>query len=166
MPYHNISANINDDVMSGLTLKIKEISDALPFLVNLTPKEIQSLYKLGNRSLPFVEVAYRYASKNPELFPGYLQLEEFERDFSLFCNLKVLLELLKPLTEKLNDTYLAVGSETFSAARDFYYSLKRAAESGIPGCDSIARELGERFAQSTRKAENKEDQETDPATTH
>jgi hypothetical protein len=118
--------------------------------------------------LPFVEEAFRFAGNNTELFPSYLKYEEFRKDFYLFRNLKALQDLLKPLYEKINDTLIAVGSETFSAARDFYYAVKRAAESGVPGCDVIARDLGERFAQASRKQdnkENKEDNEGEPEST-
>jgi hypothetical protein len=162
MPYQNISAEINEESMSQLTQKIKEIGSSLPFLVNLTPKEIKKLFILGDRSLPFVEEALRYAGDNTELFPSYLKYEEFKKDFYLFRNLKVLLGLIKPLTEKLNDTYMAVGSEAFSAARDFYYAVKRAAESGVPGCDTIAQDLGRRFAWASGKQEDKENKEEEP----
>ena len=105
MPYQNISAEISDESMSQLTQKIEEIGSSMPFLVNLTPKEIKKLFKLGNRSLPFVEEAFRFSGNNTELFPSYLKYDEFKKDFYLFRNLKALQDLLKPLYEKINDYY-------------------------------------------------------------
>jgi hypothetical protein len=65
-------------------------------------------------------------------------------------------ENMSQLTQKIKET----GSSL--PFRDFYYAVKRAAESGVPGCDTIAQDLGRRFAWASGKQEDKENKEEEP----
>lgn len=156
MQYKNVSAEITDEVLGQLIQKAKEIGEALPFLINLTPREIRSLYTIGSKSFTFVEEALRYAGENPELFPTYLTIDEFRKDLNLYLDLRKLIDVIKPLQEKLNDTMMAAGSEAYSAALAFYEAVKRAAENGAPGSDSIAAALGQRYSLSRRGSQSTE----------
>ena len=136
MSYENISAELSEEEFNQLIQKLKEIEATLSFAVNLTADDIRSLYLLGDKSLAFVEAAFRYANERRNLFPGYLEFDEFKRDLNLYNQLKQVQEFIKPLTEKVVDTTRAVGSEAFSAARSFYKTVQdasanRAACSGL-----------------------------------
>lgn len=161
MTYRNISYQMNEDEFNQVIQKLKDIESTLAFTVNLTAKDIKKLYLLGNKSLAFVEATSRYAKENPNLFPAYLDSEEFKKDLKLFKQLQTIEEIVTPLAEKVNDTKRAVGSEAFAKARSFYKSVRDASQSGIAGCDTIVDDLSRRFAQS-RKPSNKQDYTNTP----
>lgn len=145
MNYRNISAEISDETVTQLIQHVKEIEQQLPFVINLTPGEIRALPKMGDKSIPFVEKSLEFSKAYPELVPPYLDVPELQRDLDLYKKLKRLKNLLQPLTEKVCDTYYAVGAEAFTAARTFYKSTKNASGLSVPGSDTIAEELGKRY---------------------
>jgi hypothetical protein len=161
MSYENISAQLSDEDLNQVIAKLTEAEKLLPFVIDLTNDEIRSLFKLGDKSLPFVDKALELAAQNPDYVPKYVDLEELKKDIELAKKLKTIMNVLMPLAEKVSDTYHAVGSEAFLAARMFYVSVKNASRGGVPGTDTIAAELGKRFEKRFRKRENEE--ETVPA---
>ena len=109
---------------------------------------------MGDKTLAFVEKALEMASKNPGFNPPYMDVDELRKDLALAKKLKNFLNFLAPFTERVDDTYLAVGSEAYAAARVFYYSAKGAAKANVPGADAIVEELAKRYnprAQSEEK---------------
>ena len=54
------------------------------------------------------------------------------------------------LHELLDDTYLAVGSEAYTAALQVYRYAK--ASGNVGGLDTLVEEMGQRFAQKSRKS--------------
>jgi hypothetical protein len=52
---------------------------------------------------------------------------------------------LETVVEKISDSYMAAGMDAFDAARKMYNYVKAAAESGVPGTDTIVDELRKRF---------------------
>lgn len=66
MPDDNrISAAITDANKTAILQKINEIRALLPFLINLTPEERQTLPKLGDKTLAFDEKAASYMEPIP-----------------------------------------------------------------------------------------------------
>ena len=151
MPYQNISAELKEDVKNEILNLIQQVTDRLPFLINLTPEERISLPKMGDKTYPFVSKALELAGQNPNLVPPYVSIEELKRDFGLSESLRPVLNAITSLSEKLSDTYLAVGSEAYVAALAFYNSAKSAAKSNVPGTDAVVNELGKRFDKQTKK---------------
>jgi hypothetical protein len=74
-----------------------------------------------------------------------MDIPEFKRDLKLARQLKELLLMLEPVVEKISDSYMAAGMDAFDAARKMYNYVKAAAESGVPGTDTIVDELRKRF---------------------
>jgi hypothetical protein len=116
-----------------------------PYAVALTPQERQALFKMGDKSLAFVEKAHDYALDNPALFPGYLDMAAFNADFSDAHGLWNVLTLVKQLEEAIEDTVTAAGSEAFHAALAFYHNAQAAAKDDIPGAKAIVEDLKARF---------------------
>jgi hypothetical protein len=93
----------------------------------------------------FVEDALNGAGNNPVLVPAYISVPNMQNDLTLFNQLDELLLLSKQLCERIEDTKILAGSEAYEAARLFYQSIKTAADAGIPGADTVASQLGNRF---------------------
>jgi len=156
--YKNISAQMSEEIKNQVIQKLKEVESLLPFIVDLSPDEIRSLPKLGRKSLKFVESALTYARQHPNFVPPYLNVNEQERDLQLTRQLVEIMEVLNPLSEKVNDTCFAAGAEAYASARVFYGSIKAAARAGVPGVDAIAMDLGRTFEKSGYNHRKKEEE--------
>lgn len=93
-----------------------------------------------------ISKALAYAEANPQLVPPYLDVPEFRKDFNLALTLQAILQISTPLQESIADTARAAGHEAYRAALVFYQTAQQAAELNVPGADTIADDLGERFA--------------------
>jgi hypothetical protein len=146
MPYSNLSATLSDADKTAILTKINEITALLPFLLNLTPDERRGLQAMGDGNEPFITKAITYAEANPQFVPPYLNVAEFRKDVNLVIQITPILQALAQLMEGLRDTALAAGSEAFAESRVFYKSVQVAAGLNVPGADTIAEDLGQRFA--------------------
>ncbi|MDR2742691.1 MAG: hypothetical protein LBB98_11150 [Treponema sp.] len=132
--------------------QIAAVVDALaPHTIALTPHERQTILKMGDKSLAFVEKAHDYAVDNPTLTPSYLDMASFDVDFADAHGLWSLLTLIRQLEEAVEDTVMAAGSEAFHAALAFYHNVQIAAKDDIPGAKSICEDLKTRFPGGRRK---------------
>lgn len=145
MAYQNISASISKLDIDEIKKAIESIKTKLPFLINLTPQERQMLPKMADKTLPFVKKSIEYAENNKKLVPSYLNITELKTDLQLAQDLDNLLKLVKPLTEMLEDSAMASGSEAYTAALGFYNTVKVASKMNVPGTDAIHADLKERF---------------------
>lgn len=144
MPYDNISATISDPAMAEIKGAIAVIQNNLPFLINLTPDERRKRFKMGDKSLAFVRNSVTATQNNPGIVPSNFDIAELNRDYQLTVALSEVLGLLEQLTETVDDTLLAVGSESMTGSLLVYDYVKTAARHS-PGLKSVADQLGERF---------------------
>jgi len=152
-----ISFKLTEQAYGQIAQSIRALDSLLTFAINLTVDERHKLYKMGDKSIAFVDKSIRYADERPDLVPTYLDLSEFKEDYTLSKQLKDLLLLLEPVTEKLSDTYLSAGSDAFLAARKLYSAVKAAAYSGAPGSDTIVSDLRKRFSRKNPNSQGKKD---------
>lgn len=146
MPYANISSVLADADKASILTKLNDSKALLPFLVNLTKDEKRGLQNLSPGNEPFVTKALTYAEANAGLVPPYLNVPEFRKDYNLALALLTLLQTATPLQESMEDTAAAVGHEAYKAALTFYSSVQQAAQLNVPGADTIADDLAQRFA--------------------
>ena len=144
MPYQNITATLSDADIQEIKTALETIQQKLPFLINLTADERRALCKMGDKSLAFVNNSLNAAQANRDILPASFDVEEFVRDYRLTVALTELLLGMRQLTEKMDDTLLAVGSEAMSSSLTVYDYVKTAAKK-TPGLKTIAEQLGERF---------------------
>ncbi|PSB23913.1 hypothetical protein [Stenomitos frigidus] len=144
MPYENISATLTPEKLQEIKAAIATIHTNMPFLVSLTPDERRKRVKMGDRSLAFVNNSLNVTQNNAEVVPASFNIAEFNRDYQLAVALTEVLNLLEQLTEKVDDTLMAVGSESMASSLLVYDYVKTAAKHA-PGLKSVADQLGERF---------------------
>lgn len=145
MPYQNISAVLSAADQASILAKLNEIRALLPFLINLTPEERSTLPKMGDNTEPFVNKALTYAENNATLVPPYVNVPELRKDFTLAGQIGLIRQQAIQLAEALDDTELALGSESYVTALAFYNSVKQAAKMNVPGADAIYEDLRQRF---------------------
>ncbi|MDR1493400.1 MAG: hypothetical protein LBT05_11860 [Planctomycetaceae bacterium] len=124
-----------------------------PYVLPLTPAERRDLPKMGDKTLSFVEKAQDYAHQYPTLCPSYLNMNEFDTDMTDATGLRKLHIAAKQLSDNIDDTVMAAGSESYQAALVFYNAVKAAAAQDIPGAKEIYTDLKSRFPKVKRKDE-------------
>ena len=121
------------------------LADIEPYITPLTPQERQTLPKMGEKTLAFVEKSYEFALSNPILVPKYLDMDEFGVDYTDARGLYNAVNKARQFLDNLADTQMAAGSEAFQNALMFYHSAKAGAENNIPGAKAVYEELRKRF---------------------
>ena len=147
---NRISATIEQQALANILTAIEDIEKNLPLLINLTSGERQGLAKMGDKTLAFVNKAFEYAKQNSSVVPGFLDMDEFDKDVSLVASLNKVTKPLNQLNEKINDTSMLAGSEAYAAALVFYNAAKSAAKAGVPGMKSVCEDLQVRFPGRSR----------------
>lgn len=145
-----ISATLTPEQRDAVMQAVATIKTNLPFLVDLSPEERKTLPKMGDKSQAFVSTALEVATQNPDFLPRSFDIEEFRKDVQLSETLYPLLLAIAQLHELLDDTYLAVGSEAYTAALQVYNYAK--ASGNVGGLDTLVEEMGQRFARKSRKS--------------
>ncbi|MFH7027714.1 MAG: hypothetical protein ACHBN1_20525 [Heteroscytonema crispum UTEX LB 1556] len=144
MGYQNITGTLSPEDIQEIKAALQTIQKKLPFLVTLSAEERRKLFKMGDKSLAFVNNSITAAQSNRDILPASFDLEEYLRDYQLAASLTELLTGLRQLTEQVDDTLLAVGSEAMSSSLTVYDYVKTAAKK-TPGLKTLAEQLGERF---------------------
>ncbi len=144
MSYSNISAALPQADVDAIKAAIVTINSKLPFLISLTKDERKTLYKMGPKSIDFVQDSLRVAQNNTDIIPASFNTPEFAKDVNLAVPLSELALLIAQLNEKLSDTSMAVGSEAMRTSLEVYDYAKTAAKRK-PGLKSVVDELGRRF---------------------
>jgi hypothetical protein len=155
--------NVPKKEIEEITGKITEAIALLKsYLVTLTPNERQEMPKMGEKTLTFVVKAHEFATQNPELRPPFLNMEEFDIDFSDAQGLWGVCNLAQQLYENIDDIEMAAGSEAYQAALAFYNYVKLAAAQDVPGAKTVYNELKSRFPHGKQKSsEEKTDTDTE-----
>lgn len=148
MPDNRISATLSQADQQAVLAAINTIREKLPFLVDLTPEERRALPKMGESSRGFVAQALEIASQNEDILPRSFDVAEMRKDVDLLNALQPVLTALSQLSELVEDTYMAVGSEAYTGALHVY-QYARAAGKGA-ALDGALDALGQRFARKSR----------------
>lgn len=151
MSYQNISFALAQADLDAIKTAIATINSKLPFLITLDGEERKSLVKLGTKSADFVQDASSASVNFPNILPASFDKVEYGKDTALFRSLSEIKLLVDSLREKLDNTYMAVGSEAMIASLEVY-AYVQTAQDRTPGLKSVAEKLKDRFrAQGIRK---------------
>jgi hypothetical protein len=110
----------------------------MPFLINLTPKEIQKSLKMGSNGLVYAQRILLLAQVNPETIPSAIDLTQFEQDLVLIKQLRAIQSKLSILEEGVKDTLTALGNQTLKTANVCYGMMKQANKSTNALDESLA----------------------------
>lgn len=142
----------NDEQMKEFREDIANIDRKIsPHTTNLTPEEKQPMWKLGPQSLPFVVEALKCAKDYPQFRRAFFDLEKFEKDFTFYNQVRDLAKELAPVIEKLTDSAIAAGADSFTAARSFFEGVKAAAKANKAGADAVVERLQKVFYKRIQK---------------
>src|SRR6478609_4708037 len=98
MSYQNISVAMVQADIDAVKAAIATINTKLPFLITLDPTERRDIYKLGAKSVDFVQDANVAVTNFPNMLPATFDKVEYGKDTALFKTLgefKTLVDSLK-----------------------------------------------------------------------
>jgi hypothetical protein len=144
MSYQNIAATLSPQDIQEIKAALQTVQKKMPFLITLSTEERRKLVKMGDKSLAFVNNSITAAQSNREILPATFDVEELVQDYQLAAALTELLTSMQQLTEQVDDTLMAVGSEAMTSSLTVYDYVKTASKK-TPGLKTVAEQLGERF---------------------
>lgn len=143
---NKIDFSIPEEVVSEVSSKLTDVVKLLkPFLIALTPTERHDLPKMSDGTLPFVQKCLDYCQSHPEFAPAYTNFNALIEDMKVYQQLIPIYRLILPLENKLNDTTMQAGAESYITALSYYNSVKQAAKYDVPGAKAIYEDLKKRF---------------------
>lgn len=149
MEQNLISAELTAEQVTTINQSLNAAKALLPFLLTLTPDEKQAIPKLGNALKPLVDKAAAAATQYPQIFSGTFNREEFLKDYALLQQLEPVAAVLNPLHSALEDTLMAVGSDSLVAALGVYAAVQ-ANKAKVPGFDTLADQMKIFFPRSRK----------------
>ena len=150
---NKVNSSIPESVISEATTKLSEVVNILkPYLIALSPTERHDLPKMSDGTLPFVQKCLDYCKSNPEFAPAYVNYGELTEDMKMYQQLLPLYRAVLQLENKLNDTSMQAGAESYVSSLSYYNSVKNAAKYDAPGAKAIYEDLKKRFTKEKATA--------------
>ncbi|PIY04611.1 MAG: hypothetical protein COZ21_06175 [Bacteroidetes bacterium CG_4_10_14_3_um_filter_31_20] len=146
-----VSASLPPADKTAVQTSIQAIATKLPFLISLTNDERKGGIKLGDKTVAFIAKAIGYAQSNPTLVPGYTNLIEIQKDYSLQKDLIDIQQWMAGLLQKIEDTQQEAGVEALTGVLAFYQAVRVASEKDVPGARAIYEDLKQRFPGRSKK---------------
>ena len=154
---NRVSETISDAQRVAVIDFLKSVETELPWLVGLTVDERVAIPKVNAANRDFVADAIDIIRQNPGLFPSYFNAAELEKDFELYNTMNEIIPVAERVLEKLSDTQMLAGSESYISALAAYRLVQGAAKDGVPGTDVLYYRLKERFENQGGKGDDKEE---------
>lgn len=151
---NKINAAITADDRDVILGHINQIRTHLPFLIDLTPEERQTLVKMGDRGRPFVEESLNLVETDDVFMPRSFSKADMRNDSELYTTLLPIWMQVIKLHEAFNDTMLLIGSDLMMAGLEVYRNAK---ENGAgSNLDNLVPLLGQRFKLKPKKDDDDE----------
>ena len=117
-------------------------------LIVLSHEQRHQALKMGDKSEAFCRQTEMVLRQNPGMVPGDFSLEEYRLDLAALDALRPRLQRLRTLTDRADDTELALGSDIMSAALDGYRFAKIAGKG--TALDSLKEAMQVRLSRKPR----------------
>jgi hypothetical protein len=141
-----ISQALTPAQKAAATTAVNDLKAIFVWFLNLTPEDRRKIIKMGDKSEAFVRGVLEALQLHPTV-AGSLDLTEFEKDLTLWDDLREFATLLTPFYEGLQDTIILLGSELMQQANSGYALIKEAAKTN-QALTQVAQDLGQRYAKA------------------
>lgn len=151
---NKVSRAIPEATLQQVLKHLDQVRELLAdYLLSLTPEERQTMPKMGEKSVEFVDKAAEYSASLAKALPGYIDGPGLRIDAGTYKALLPVYNALLGLVTDVDSTRMQAGSEGLVTALLVYAALQAAAAQNQPGAQAAATDLGTRFkAQGQRKA--------------
>lgn len=142
-----ISGEILPEQQQAVINAINVIQTNLPFLIDLTTDERRTLPKMGDKSRAFVDQGLVVATQNEGILPRNFDPDAYRRDVTLVRQLEPIVLVMRQLMKRIEDTFLAAGSDAYGQTLVVYQAAKLAGKDG--SLDEHLDSLSRRFARKS-----------------
>ena len=116
-----------------------------PYLQSLTPEQRETMLKMADKTVAFVNKIRDYAANNPSFVPDFVDMSEFQADADALAGLSPVHMLLAGLALDTDSTMMLAGSDAYAAALIIYNNIKFLAKNKRPGAQAAYDDLRQRF---------------------
>lgn len=121
---NKIDATLSKAVRDQILDLIQQIRTLLPFLVDLTPEERQTLFKMGESGRPFVEAGLNIVEQDDSFMPRSFDKAEMREDNELYEAVLPVYMAIAPLFDAIEDTMMLIGSDLIQAGLEVYRNAR------------------------------------------
>jgi hypothetical protein len=152
MTHQNLSSLVLTDAqVQAAEASLLDIEYQLRDLIALSTAKRRSIIRMGDKSEAFCRQALGVLAQNPQVVPASVDLAGALSDLAALDRLRPMLHRLQRLTERAQDTEMALGSDCMTVALAGYQLLKVAGKN--QGLEGLRKELGSRFFKGPRATE-------------
>lgn len=136
-----------------------------PYLMALTDKERRGGFRMGDKSIAFVEKGGSYGNQFAAEMPASIKLADLATDVTAVSLLNSYAKPLTTLLRGVEDTVLIAGTDAMEASVHVYSAIKLASVNGVPGAQAAYNDMKERFPGAHKKVVTPVTPVTPPVTT-
>ena len=149
MKQNLVSLEFSAAQLEAVDAALAALEKNLAELVTLTAEQRRKALKMGDGSEVFCRQTELVLRQNAGMVPADFELAEFQQDIATLDALRPRLQRLRTLTDRADDTELALGSDILSASLDGY-ALTKVIGQGT-GLDTLKAAMKTRLARKSRK---------------
>ena len=151
MTQNLMSLALSADDLEAIDAALSALEARLTGLVALQPDDRRGLTKMGDKSEAFCRQTLTVLAQNPQVIPPSFDLVEARADLAAVDVLRPRLARLRRLTERAEDSEMALGSDVMIASLEGYALLKVSGRN--QGLEGLRQSLSARFGKTVRRAE-------------
>jgi hypothetical protein len=151
MTQNLMSLALSADDLEAIDAALSALEARLTGLVALQPDDRRGLTKMGDKSEAFCRQTLTVLAQNPQVIPPSFDLVEARADLAAVDVLRPRLARLRRLTERAEDSEMALGSDVMIASLEGYALLKVSGRN--QGLEGLRQSLSARFGKVARRAE-------------
>jgi hypothetical protein len=157
MSYSDINGIISDDTKNSIKQAIESIKTQLPFAVNLTTKERQTIRKLGPKRLSYATETNRASNTHAASLPVSFKINDYNSKIELYGNLLELQSSINSLQDMVENTIMALGGNIMKSSDSAYAYLKLFSEKGDdPGLNTAVSRISDLLKQAKKEEETEQ----------
>ena len=149
MKQNLVSLEFSAAQLEAVDAALAVLEENLAELVTLTAVQRRKALKMGDGSEVFCRQTELVLRQNAGMVPPDFELAELQQDIATLDTLRPRLQRLRSLTDRADDTELALGSDILSASLDGY-ALTKVIGQGT-GLDTLKAAMKTRLARKSRK---------------
>ena len=151
MSQNLISLTFTPEKLAAIAAHLDGLEEALAGLIELSVEERRNLAKMGDKSEAFCRQTLIILDQNRQLIPPGIDLDEALNDLRTLDVLRPLLERMRRLTGRGDDTEMALGSDVMTTSLEGY-GVARVLGKGA-GLDALRETMALRLGRRRKNAE-------------
>ena len=138
--------------LNAVTILLNNVQTALPNLPNLTKEDKQACIKVGDPQAMFIEDIKDICIQRPTIMPAWHDLTDYHSRVASLENLMNIQTQLMGILDEIDNALVGAKHDAMIFSLDYYHSLKRAKQSGMPGLNKLYERVRDHFKHSTGHA--------------